>query len=52
MIKEGGGVFALEARYALVILGLLLLIDLALGGLAGVLAWEVGRIAQVRLARE
>jgi len=52
MIKEGGGVFALEARYALVILGLLLLIDLALGGLAGALAWEVGRIAQVRLARE
>jgi hypothetical protein len=52
MIKEGAGVFALEVRYALVILGLLLLIDLALGGLAGGLAWEVGRIAQVRLARE
>jgi len=52
MIKEGSRVFALDVRYALVILGLLVLIDLALGGLAGVLAWEVGRIAQARLARE
>ena len=51
VVKQGAGVFGLEMRYALAIIVLLLLIDMILGGLAGVLAWQVGRAAEVRLAR-
>lgn len=52
VVKEGSGVFGLEMRYALLIVALLLLVDAILGGLGGVLAWQVSEISKTRLARE
>lgn len=49
MIYEGGKMVGLT--WAAAILGILLAVNLALGALAGELAWEVGRGAERRLAR-
>jgi hypothetical protein len=50
LVHEGARLFGVDARYALALLLFLLLMDLVLGGLAGVLAWQVSRVAETRLA--
>jgi hypothetical protein len=51
LIKEGSTVLGLSAGYALAIVIFLVLVDLAMGGIAGALAWEASLAAETRLAR-
>ena len=50
-VKQGGSVFGLAARYALVIVVLFVALDALVGGLAGLLGWQVGQATALRLAK-
>jgi hypothetical protein len=51
MVQQGASLFRIEANYALVIIGILLLVRVAAGALAGFVAWDLGRVVRDRLAR-
>ena len=51
-IKDGSQILGLDEGQAAFILGLLLLLRVAVGGLSGWLAWDLGRAVGRRLARE
>lgn len=52
MVKDGSEVLGLDVRYSIAILVVLFLIRLAVGAVAGWLAWDLGGAVQRRLARE
>ncbi len=51
MLKKGAQVLGIDVGLAFVIIGAFLLIRIAVGGVAGLLAWELGRAVRSRLAR-
>ncbi len=51
MVQEGAGLLRIDAAYALAIIVLLFLIRIVAGGLAGWIAWDLGRVVRGRLAR-
>jgi hypothetical protein len=51
MVQEGASVLRIDAAYALVIIAILFLIRIVAGGLAGWIAWDLGRVVRGRLAR-
>lgn len=51
MVQQGVSLLRIEAKYALVIIGTLLLVRIAAGALAGFVAWDLGRVVRDRLAR-
>ena len=51
MVQQGASVLGLKASYALGIIAILFLIRLLAGGLAGWIAWDLGRVVHGRLAR-
>jgi hypothetical protein len=51
MVKEGGKTLGLDVSYALVIIGALFLLRVAVGAAAGWLAWGLGRRVAQRLTR-
>jgi ABC-type thiamin/hydroxymethylpyrimidine transport system permease subunit len=52
MVKEGSKLLGLDVRYSIAILVILFVIRLAVGAVAGWLAWDLGGAVQRRLARE
>jgi hypothetical protein len=52
MIKEGSQLLGLDVRYSIAILVVLFFIRLAVGAVAGWLAWDLGGAVRRRLARE
>jgi hypothetical protein len=52
MVKGGSQLLGLDVRYSIVILGILFLIRLVVGAVAGWLAWDLGGAVRRRLARE
>jgi len=51
MIAEGARLLRIDLRYGLVIIVALLLVRVVVGGLAGWLAWDLGRAVRARLQR-
>jgi hypothetical protein len=51
MISEGASLLRIDVRYALVIIVVLLLLRILFGGVAGWVAWDLGRVVRDRLAR-
>lgn len=51
MITEGARLLRIDLRYSLVIIVALLLVRVVVGGLAGWLAWDLGRAVRARLQR-
>jgi hypothetical protein len=51
MVQEGASVLHIDAAYALVIIGVLFLVRILAGGLAGWIGWDLGRVVRGRLAR-
>ena len=51
MVKQGASLLHIDLSYALLIIVFLLLIRLVAGGLAGWIAWDLGRVVHDRLAR-
>jgi hypothetical protein len=51
MIAEGARLLRIDLRYSLVIIVALLLVRVVVGGLAGWLAWDLGRAVRARLQR-
>ena len=51
MLKKGAQALGIEMGYALVIVAVYLLVRIVAGGLAGWLAWDLGKAVQARLAR-
>jgi hypothetical protein len=51
MLKEGSQALGIGMGYALVIIIAFLLIRILVGGLAGWLAWELGKAVQARLTQ-
>jgi len=51
MVQQGASVLGLNVSYALGIIAILFLIRLLAGGLAGWIAWDLGRVVHGRLAR-
>jgi hypothetical protein len=51
MVQEGASVLHIDAAYALVIIGVLFLVRVLAGGLAGWIGWDLGRVVRGRLAR-
>jgi hypothetical protein len=51
LLDRGGRLLRLPSNFAIVIVLGLLVIYLAVGGLAGWLSWDIGRLLQVRLGR-
>jgi hypothetical protein len=49
VLREGTRVFGLDQSAALLIIALLIIVRLLIGGLAGWLAWDVGRLLLTRL---
>ena len=49
LLKKGAQALGIETGYALVIVAAFLLIRMVLGGLAGWLAWDLGKAVQARL---
>jgi len=49
MLKKGAQALDLEMGYALVIIAAYLLVRIVAGGLAGWLAWDLGKAVQARL---
>jgi len=52
MVQEGSRVLGVDARYALVIIGLLFLVRVIAGAAAGWLGWDLGRLVAQRLLKE
>jgi hypothetical protein len=52
MVKDGSKLLGLDVRYSIAILVVLFVIRLAVGAVAGWLAWDLGGAVQRRLARE
>jgi len=52
MVKEGSQLLGLDVRYSIAILVVLFFIRLAVGAVAGWLAWDLGGAVRRRLARE
>jgi hypothetical protein len=51
MIQQGAGLLRIDLSYGLIIIGVLLLLRIVVGGLAGWIAWDLGRAVRDRLAR-
>lgn len=51
MVQQGASLLRIQANYALVIIGILLLARVGAGALAGFVAWDLGRVVRERLAR-
>ncbi len=51
LLNAGARTLGIETGYAFVIIAVLLLVHIVAGGMAGWIAWELGRAVQVRLAR-
>jgi hypothetical protein len=51
MIGEGASLLRIDVRYGLVIIIVLVLIRILFGGVAGWVAWDLGRVVRDRLAR-
>jgi hypothetical protein len=51
MIQQGAGLLRIDLSYGLIIIGVLLLLRVVVGGLAGWIAWDLGRAVRDRLAR-
>lgn len=51
MVKKGSQVLGLDLRYGLVIIALFPLVRILMGGVAGWLAWELGKAVQARMAK-
>ncbi|HJX39361.1 MAG TPA: hypothetical protein VJ714_12205 [Anaerolineae bacterium] len=51
MIKQGASLLRIDVSYALVIILVLFVMRLVAGGLAGWIAWDLGRVVSHRLAR-
>jgi ABC-type thiamin/hydroxymethylpyrimidine transport system permease subunit len=51
MLKEGSQALGIGMGYALVIIAAFLLVRIVAGGLAGWLAWDLGKAVQARLTR-
>ena len=49
MIKKGAQALGIETGYALIIIAIYLLVRIVAGGLAGWLAWDLGKAVQARL---
>ena len=52
MVKQGARVLGLDPGWAIAIIAVFLLIRIVMGGVAGWLAWELGKGVRRRLARE
>jgi ABC-type thiamin/hydroxymethylpyrimidine transport system permease subunit len=51
MVQQGASLLRIDIRYAMAIIVILFLIRLIAGGLAGWIAWDLGRVVRGRLAR-
>lgn len=51
MIRQGASLLRIDVSYALVIIVVLLFIRIGAGGLAGWVAWDLGRVVRDRVAR-
>ncbi|HID87856.1 MAG TPA: hypothetical protein EYP55_10855 [Anaerolineae bacterium] len=51
MLRKGAQLLGVDGRYALVLIGIFPLVRIVMGGAAGWLAWGLGKVVQVRLAR-
>lgn len=51
MIQQGASLLGIDLSYGLVIIGALLLLRIVVGGFAGWIAWDLGRVVRDRLAR-
>lgn len=51
MIQQGASLLGIDLSYGLVIIGVLLLLRIVVGGFAGWIAWDLGRVVRDRLAR-
>ncbi len=51
MVQQGASLLRIEVSYALAIIVVLFVIRLVAGGLAGWIAWDLGRVVRDRLAR-
>jgi len=51
MIQQGANLLRIDVSYSLAIIAVLLLLRIVFGGLAGWLAWDLGRVVRDRLAR-
>jgi hypothetical protein len=51
MIQQGASLWRIDVSYGLVIIVVLLLLRIVVGGLAGWVAWSLGRVVRDRLAR-
>ncbi|HAL61272.1 MAG TPA: hypothetical protein DCP08_02570 [Chloroflexi bacterium] len=51
LLNAGARALGIEIGYAFAIIAVLLLVRIVAGGMAGWVAWELGRAVQVRLAR-
>ena len=52
MVKDGSQTLGLDASQAVAIIVVLFLLRVVVGGVAGWLAWDLGRLVSRRLARE
>jgi hypothetical protein len=51
MIQQGASLLGIDVSYALLVIAILFLIRIVAGGLAGWIAWDLGRVVHGRLAR-
>jgi hypothetical protein len=51
MVQQGASLLRIDLSYALLIIVLLFVVRLVAGGLAGWIAWDLGRVVRDRLAR-
>ncbi len=51
MVQQGASLMRIQANYALLVIGILLLARVGVGALAGFVAWDLGRVVRDRLAR-
>ena len=51
MVQQGASLLGFDVSYALLVIAILFLIRVLAGGLAGWIAWDLGRVVHGRLAR-
>ncbi len=51
MIGQGASLLRVDVRYGLLIIGVLFLLRIVFGGIAGWVGWDLGRVVRDRLAR-